>query len=409
MEGVTRRALLGAGMALLATPMPVLGEAGGPDRVGAPLSPWRPGMLDIHHIATGRGDATLIIAPDGTSLLIDAGAVAKPDPAVLPARPGPERRAGEWIARYAARRLADTGHAGLDMLLVTHLHPDHIGGVGEGTPPAEGRAYRLTGVSDVATLLPVSRIIDPHYPDYGDPPFEDREASENYVAFIRDRVARGGAVERFQVGSARQIGPCHGGAADLFQVRNLAAKGIVWTGKGEAVRAVFPPRARANVNACSTAFSLCCGPFRYFHGGDLTDWADGGAKPWMDALSPAAAAAGPVDVAVAPHHGMYDAAGPAMVRALAAKVWIISAWHGAHPSPSTLERLFNDRLYPGPRAIHATDLSPAAEISMGRLVRQLASRDGHIIIRVNPGGQGFRTIVTSSHDESDRVLMMSDG
>jgi hypothetical protein len=42
--------------------------------IGAPLSAWTPGTLDIHQIATGRGNSALIIMPDGTTLLVDAGA-----------------------------------------------------------------------------------------------------------------------------------------------------------------------------------------------------------------------------------------------------------------------------------------------------------------------------------------------
>jgi hypothetical protein len=42
--------------------------------IGKPLPPWSAGTLDIHQIATGRGNAALFILPDGTSLLVDAGA-----------------------------------------------------------------------------------------------------------------------------------------------------------------------------------------------------------------------------------------------------------------------------------------------------------------------------------------------
>ncbi len=35
------------------------------DTEGMSLVPWRGGQLDIHHISTGRGDASLIIGPDG--------------------------------------------------------------------------------------------------------------------------------------------------------------------------------------------------------------------------------------------------------------------------------------------------------------------------------------------------------
>jgi hypothetical protein len=41
---------------------------------GSALAPWQPGFLDTHHINTGRGNSTLMVMPDGTSLLIDAGA-----------------------------------------------------------------------------------------------------------------------------------------------------------------------------------------------------------------------------------------------------------------------------------------------------------------------------------------------
>ena len=44
--------------------------------IGAPLPAWAPGMLDIHQISTGRGNAALFVLPDGTTLLVDAGAAA---------------------------------------------------------------------------------------------------------------------------------------------------------------------------------------------------------------------------------------------------------------------------------------------------------------------------------------------
>ena len=43
------------------------------DVVGRPIESWQPGMLDIHQISTGRGNAGLYIFPDGTTLLVDVG------------------------------------------------------------------------------------------------------------------------------------------------------------------------------------------------------------------------------------------------------------------------------------------------------------------------------------------------
>lgn len=347
----------------------------------ARLAPWTAGVLDIHHISTHQGDATLIVAPDGTTILIDAGATAESGPDVLEPRPDASRSAGEWIARYVQRRLHDTGGDAIDTLLVTHLHPDHI-----------------NGIPDVACIVPIRRVVDSGYPDYSYPPFEDAAASERYVSWVR----RQANVERWQVGSDRQIRLEHGASSVPFRVRNLAGMGTVW-GAGKR----FDATDRPNVNACSSALRLQFGRFTYFCAGDLTSWADAGARPDLDALTPAALAAGPVDVAVAPHHGLFDASSSAVVCALSARAWIISAWHASHPSISTLERLFNPRLYAGPRDVYATGLHEAVRLTAARLTRQLASDDGHVIVRVAPDGASYRIFVTSNRDEHDRLLLSS--
>lgn len=349
--------------------------------VGERLPPWRKGTLDIHHISTHRGDATLIVAPDGTTILIDAGATAETGPAVLEPRPDASRPAGAWIARYVQRRLQEVGHDALDTLLITHLHPDHI-----------------NGVEDLGRAVPIRRVIDSGYPDYRYPAFEDASASERYVAWVRQRTN----VERWTVGSRDQVRLEHGGSAVPFEVRNLAGLGEVWNSGAR-----FTARDQPNVNACSLALRLRFGRFGYFCAGDLTSWADAGANPRLDALTPAAVAAGQVDVAVAPHHGLFDASNSETVRALAARAWIISAWHAAHPSLSTLERLFNARLFTGPRDVYATGLHPAAMLTSRRLTSKMASTDGHVIVRVPEDGATFQVLVTSNRDEKDRVTLAS--
>ena len=67
--------------------------------VGQALPPWTPGTLDIHQINTGRGNSALLIFPDGTTMLVDAGWGGNPSPRGTPPRPDGSRHAGEWIAR----------------------------------------------------------------------------------------------------------------------------------------------------------------------------------------------------------------------------------------------------------------------------------------------------------------------
>src|SRR4029077_14628370 len=120
-------------------------ESGAQTR-GAPaanekLPAWTPGTLDIHHISTGRGNATLFVMPDGTTLLVDAGAaadgIAETDP-----HPDASRSPGEWIARYVKRHVPDST-AGLDYALITHFHPDHYGQIVAKSPASRNGPYKL--------------------------------------------------------------------------------------------------------------------------------------------------------------------------------------------------------------------------------------------------------------------------
>lgn len=413
----SRRAFLGAlaslGWPAGAAPAPAspAARAGSDaDRPGERLAPWQPGGLDIHHLATGRGNATLVVLPDGGRFLIDAGATLDSLDVSAAPRPNASRRPGEWIARYAERQLLPTGRSGLDQLLVTHLHPDHLGEVDDSLPWSARGRYRLTGVTDVAERMEIGTLVDRAWPDYDGPIPPTAPFLANYLAFVRARAAGGGRVERFGVGRDDQFGGRPGSApAQAFGVRNLAANGAVWSGEGTCSASRFPPADTLppadlpNENMLSTAVLVHSGPFRYFTGGDLTSYTFDGAQPWRDVLGAAARVAGPVDVATADHHGMFDGLSAEVVRTLRPRAWVIPTWHIAHPDMLQLERMLSQRLYPGPREVYATDVMPANRLMNGRLMRQLRSVDGHVIVRVAPGGQSFTVVVTDPSDERDTI------
>ncbi|MDY0961095.1 ComEC/Rec2 family competence protein [Massilia sp. CFBP9026] len=393
-----RRALLAALLAGPAWhwPSSALATAGEvPDRLGERLAPWKPGWLDIHHIATGRGNASFVLLPDGTSLLIDAGASSNAlDVSVAP-RPDASRRPGEWIGRYAARHLRRAGLDGIDYLLATHVHPDHT-----------------DGVADVAEQLPVRTVIDRGFPDYAYPQRVDAPFAAGYRAWVTARRAAGLAVERFRVGSASQVAPRgHRPGVPDWEVRTVAANGVVWTGQGESTRSLFPDLATLpcadwpNENQCSAALRIGYGPFSYFTGGDLTSYTADGSLPWQDVLGPATRAAGSVTVATADHHGMFDGLDGDIVRSLRPRVWVIQSWHIAHPDMLQLERMFSERHYPGPRDVFATSVMRENLLANGRLTRRLRSHDGHVVVRVAPGGGHFHVAVTGNADEADIVQL----
>lgn len=120
------------------------------------LRPWSPGELDIHHIDTGRGNATFLIGPDGTTILVDCGASIDDPEVSAPNRPDGSRAPGEWVARYALRCARAANRSTLDYLIATHIHPDHVGDVKPQQRPAQDSNFILTGVSQVDQLMPAT-------------------------------------------------------------------------------------------------------------------------------------------------------------------------------------------------------------------------------------------------------------
>ena len=373
---------------------------------------WKPGMLEIHHLSTGRGNCTLVIGPDGTILMIDAGAQLPNEqelPYYVPAYPDATKRAGEWMARYAARHLKRAGRDRIDQLFLTHFHSDHMGAYKPDLPVSKYGDHQLTGVSEVAEFLPITKIVDRGFPNYDYPaPLEDAMV-RNYRAFLANFSKRGLKVEAFRAGVSSQFPLLNRPAEfDNYEVRNIVANGELWTGVGEQTRKSFPDlktldaKAYPSENMCSGGVRIRYGAFDYFHGGDLCDGSDYGEPAWRDIETAAAKVVGPVDVALASHHGYLDSTAPAVVRALRPRAFVIHSWDSAHPTMPALHNMLSQALYPGPRDIFATALKAEARITMKRL-SQLKSSLGHVVVRVAPGGASYEIVITTNADESDRV------
>ena len=341
-----------------------------PATVGAPLPVRTPGTLDIHQIATGRGNSALFQMPDGTTLLVDAGAaadgIAETDP-----HPDPSRTPGAWIARYLLRH----GVTELDYALITHFHADHMGQVLRTSVPDRTGTYKLCGITEVAESVPIHLLLDRGWPDYAYPaPLRD-ETIANYRRFVEARKDRM-RVERFRPGSASQIVLLHDAAKyPSFEIRNIVGNGDVWTGISDTSRQLFPrletlaPADMPNENMCSNGFRLRYGPFRYFTGGDLPGTPDPGFPPWHAMEAAIAPAIGRVDVHVVNQHGSMGEETEAFLNALRSTVLIVPSWAPSHPAPDVLKRIINSRLPPSPRYVFVTDLREAARIVIGQIGR----------------------------------------
>ena len=380
--------------------------------IGSVLPAWSPGYFDIHHINTGKGESIFSILPDGTTLLIDAGETKRRGPRVTPQRPNSSRTPGEWIARYITHFLPASANGTLDYVLLSHFHGDHMGEISADSPVSKSGQYRLSGITTVGEYLRFKKVIDRGWPDYDYPQPLDNETLRNYRDFLAYQQDKNHLqVERFRVGVNDQIILLHdSGRYDNFEIRNIAANGEIWTGVAENTRHHFPPLdqipegQKPSENMCCIAIRMSYGAFDYFTAGDIPGVLDPGDPLWHDVETPVAQVVGPVEVAEANHHAYLDAENAFFLSALRPRVHIIQVWSPSHPSPRPLRRMLSTRVYPGPRDIFATNMMKANKIVIGSNLDRLKSDQGHIVVRVEPGGDSFKVIILDDSAETYKVV-----
>ncbi len=109
-----------------------------------------------------------------------------------------------------------------------------------------------------------------------------------------------------------------------------------------------------------------------------------------------------VDVMKADHHGSWDANGISMLANLRPRVIVVDSRADGHPAVDTYERMTSRKLWPGDRDIFVTNVSPAtSQTTYG--IEKAMSTQGHIVIRVAPGGVSYRIFVLEDDDEEMRV------
>jgi len=383
--------------------------------VGQPLPAWQEGELDIHHINTGRGDALLFVLPDGTTMMEDfSGKTVESAPFSLPTRPDASRPPGEWVARYARDVIPDSAGNRIDYALVSHFHGDHMGAIVQDSPVAPHGGYKLSGITEVAGHLRFGKVIDRGWPDYAYPAPLDTVTVANYRRFLEWQVAHNGLqVEQFQPGRNDQIVLLHDAKKyPGFEIRNLYANGVVWTSEGNGTRRIFPDASALSgkelpdENKLSVAFRLRYGQFDYFSGGDLSSIVEETTfqpPAWLDVEPVVAQAAGPVDVMKANHHGSWDSNGIGFLAALQPRVVVVTSRADGHPAVNTWRRLTSKKIWPGERDIFVTNVSEVTASTTYDISRVARSTQGHVVVRVAPGGDSYRVFVLEDDDEQHRV------
>lgn len=308
--------------------------------------------LLIYSIDVEGGQATLLVAPSGASLLVDAG------------WPTDDSRDAQRIQIA----MKDAGITRLDHVLVTHYHHDHVG-----------------GVPQLVKRIPVGEFLD-HGPNRED----SQITRDDYAAYLK-------AIQ----GKPRRI--VHPG--DTIDIPGLEI--VVLTADGEHIATVPHIKPVPNPlcatepawpaddteNARSIGILVSFGKFRFLDLGDLT-------KAKEIALVCPANPIGTVDLYLATHHGFNLSNARAIVDALHPRAAIMNngthkagspeAWQTIHDSPG-IEDLWQLHTAEGSDAAHNSSASlianPAGVATDGAYFKVAAYTNGSFSVTNTRTGQ----------------------
>lgn len=267
-----------------------------PSSSSSPINPHT-SLLTLTILDVGQGDATLIQSPQGKTLLIDAG---------------PENKGREVILPY----LESQGITSLDLLIVSHFHLDHMGGVSELIAGKDGQL----GTSD--DYLPKTSY------DRGGNPFEYLPNYPQYLASLGEKR------QSLEAGEFIPLDPS-------IKIRCVVVSGSIF---GSSNIDLNQENNTEEENSASIALLIEFGKFRYLTSGDLTGGGSPGGYSTLDLESELARIVGPVSALHVNHHGSSSSSNSSFVEGTQAQVAFFSLGDGNdyhHPSQEVLERWKN--------------------------------------------------------------------
>jgi beta-lactamase superfamily II metal-dependent hydrolase len=308
--------------------------------------------LDIYFIDVMGGAATLVVTPEGESVLIDSGwaGFQDRDPIRI-----------EKVLKNEAK----LDH--LDHLVTTHWHADHFGGV-------DGITRRLRVDHFWDRGLPDPKAANQDRANFPDGPFPGDALGENY------RKAAEGKRTALKAGDTL---PLKG-----VEVVVLASGGKVIDGPSGPINplcesAPADKPVDQSDNARSLAFRFRLGSFDFLDCGDLTWNVEKQLVCPVDKI-------GPIDLYQVTHHGMDISNHPTLVRTIAPKVAIMNNGPRKGGAAATVKLLQSIPSIQAAYQLHKNAATPAADNADPKMIANTSTAGGEFIhVSVEPDGSSF--------------------
>ena len=364
--------------------------------VGQTLPDWSEGSLDIHFINSGRGECCFYILPDGTTLLVDAGEINKGKTSVNQ-RPNSETLPYITYTNYIKHFLPQ-GKNAIDYCSPSHFHTDHIGSRVMVIDTAEA-GYRKSGLTAIYDHIPYKHILDRAYPTYAEdemtPPM-DGQLCRDWATFVTWGVKEGKfTAERFTPGKEQITMVNHGEKYKNFTIFNICANGFVWgkdhTGKGMMIGG----KAHRSGNPTSCGFHISYGDFDYIACGDVS-WTSQNmtAFYFRDYVGNSH-----LDAFKTHHHLAYNSWEVMMQKFNFDPHIVLShSFAASKPHAETFERVL-----PYIGEFFSTNLHPNIIAENPDIANKISGYNGHITLRVLPGGKYFYVYILDDSDFEYRV------
>jgi competence protein ComEC len=283
--------------------------------------------LDIYWIDVEGGASTLIVTPQGVSVLMDAGWAGFDD--------RDARRIEQVVKKEAGLRR-------LDYLLVSHFHADHAGGVA-------ALAKRI----DIGAFL-----------DHGDSIEKDagagRQLWEEYLATAGTRRRTMKAGERLVLKGAELIVVASDG--------RVAAEAAAGASPNPLCESFKPQAEDRGENGRSLGYLFRAGNFEFLNLGDLS-W------NFQRELACPVNLLGTIDVLQVPHHGVRDDVLPQMMWAAAPLVAVMNNGPAKGAGPAAVETVLKSPGLADLWSLHRATGNDAAHNAPERLTANLGESD----------------------------------